>query len=156
MSDANYLASYQLPPHHHSPNPWAARAQYSRPLHHVLILKNSLLSSEANISDVMILTPQSYLQGSSNSSVSKESACTAGDLGSNIESGRSPGEGNGNPLQYSSPRALAPLPRHSTDPLSVEALFPSSAPFPKLHLPPLLLIMDSDFIFLGVKSGIRT
>ena len=34
-------------------------------------------------------------------SVSKESACRAGDLGSIPGSGRSPGEGNGNPLQYS-------------------------------------------------------
>ena len=32
---------------------------------------------------------------------SKESACNAGDSGSIPESGRSPGEGNGNPLQYS-------------------------------------------------------
>ena len=31
----------------------------------------------------------------------KESAHNAGDLGSIPESGRSPGEGNGNPLQYS-------------------------------------------------------
>ena len=31
----------------------------------------------------------------------KESACNAGDLGSIPESGRSSGEGNGNPLQYS-------------------------------------------------------
>ena len=30
---------------------------------------------------------------------SKESACTAGDLGSMLGSERSPGEGNGNPLQ---------------------------------------------------------
>ena len=35
------------------------------------------------------------------SSVSKESACNAGDLGSIPGSERSPGEGNGNPLQYS-------------------------------------------------------
>ena len=34
------------------------------------------------------------------SSVCKESACSAGDLGSIPGSGRSPGEGNGNPLQY--------------------------------------------------------
>ena len=33
--------------------------------------------------------------------VVKESACNAGDLGSIPGSGRSPGEGNGNPLQYS-------------------------------------------------------
>ena len=35
------------------------------------------------------------------SSVGKESACNAGDLGSIPGLGRSPGEGNGNPLQYS-------------------------------------------------------
>ena len=34
-------------------------------------------------------------------SVSKELSCSTGDLGSIPESGRSPGEGNGNPLQYS-------------------------------------------------------
>ena len=32
---------------------------------------------------------------------SKASACNAGDLGSIPGSGRSPGEGNSNPLQYS-------------------------------------------------------
>ena len=35
------------------------------------------------------------------SSVGKESPCNAGDLGSFSGSGRSPGEGNGNPLLYS-------------------------------------------------------
>jgi len=39
--------------------------------------------------------------GFPHSSVSKESACNAGDLGSIPGSGRSPGEGNGNPLHYS-------------------------------------------------------
>ena len=34
-------------------------------------------------------------------SVSKDSACNAGDLGSIPGSGRSSGEGHGNPLQYS-------------------------------------------------------
>ena len=34
-------------------------------------------------------------------SAGKESACNAGDPGLIPESGRSPGEGNGNPLQYS-------------------------------------------------------
>ena len=33
-------------------------------------------------------------------SASKESACNVGDLGSIPELGRSPAEGNGNPLQY--------------------------------------------------------
>ena len=31
----------------------------------------------------------------------KESACSAGDVGPTLGSGRSPGEGNGNPPQYS-------------------------------------------------------
>ena len=35
--------------------------------------------------------------------VSKKSACNAGDLGSIPGSRRSPGVGNGNPLQYSYP-----------------------------------------------------
>ena len=35
------------------------------------------------------------------SSVYKESACNAGDVGSTPGSGRSSGEGNGNPLKYS-------------------------------------------------------
>ena len=39
--------------------------------------------------------------GFPHSSVGKESACHAGDSGSIPGSGRAPGEGNGNPLQYS-------------------------------------------------------
>ena len=41
------------------------------------------------------------LQGFPGGSDGKESACSAGDLGSIPGLGRSPGEGNGNPLQYS-------------------------------------------------------
>ena len=40
-------------------------------------------------------------KGFPNSSVGKESACNVGDPGSIPGSGRSPGEGNGYPLQYS-------------------------------------------------------
>ena len=40
-------------------------------------------------------------KGLPGSSDSKESACNATDPGSIPGSGRSPGEGNGNPLQYS-------------------------------------------------------
>ena len=40
-------------------------------------------------------------QGFPGGSDGKASACSAGDLGSISESGRSPGEGNGYPLQYS-------------------------------------------------------
>ena len=39
--------------------------------------------------------------GYANDSTGKESACNTGDMGSIPESGRSPGEGNGNTLQYS-------------------------------------------------------
>ena len=39
--------------------------------------------------------------GSPGDSDSKELACNVGDLGSVLGSGRSPAEGNGNPLQYS-------------------------------------------------------
>ena len=42
--------------------------------------------------------PARGFPGSSNG---KESACNVGDLGSIPGLGRSPGEGNGNPLQYS-------------------------------------------------------
>ena len=42
-----------------------------------------------------------YETGFTDSSVGKESACNAGDPGSIPGPGRSPGEGNGNPLQYS-------------------------------------------------------
>ena len=41
------------------------------------------------------------IKGFPHSSVHKSSACNAGDLGSIPELGRSPGEVNGNPLQYS-------------------------------------------------------
>ena len=43
---------------------------------------------------------KSSLKGFPCSSVGKESACSAGDPGSIPGLGRSPGEGNGNPLQY--------------------------------------------------------
>ena len=41
------------------------------------------------------------LRGFPGGSASKESTCSAGDLGSIHELGSSPGEGNGYPLQYS-------------------------------------------------------
>ena len=43
----------------------------------------------------------SFIAGLSSSSEVKAPACNAGDLGSIPGSGRFPGEGNGNPLQYS-------------------------------------------------------
>ena len=49
----------------------------------------------------VIKTQSSLSLGFPCSSVGKESACSAGDLSSIPESGRSSGEENGNPLQYS-------------------------------------------------------
>ena len=48
-----------------------------------------------------ILTQINMSQGFPYGSASKESACNAGDLGSIPELGRSHGEGNSYPLQYS-------------------------------------------------------
>ena len=42
-----------------------------------------------------------YLWGYPDGSDGKESGCSAEDLGLILGSGRSPGEGNGSPLQYS-------------------------------------------------------
>ena len=49
-----------------------------------------------------VLEPRNRIQysGFPCSSLGKESACSAGDQGSIPGSGRYPGEGNGNPLQY--------------------------------------------------------
>ena len=47
----------------------------------------------------MVLFHQPFFPGGSES---KESTCKAGDLGSIPGLGRSPGEGHGNPLEYSS------------------------------------------------------
>ena len=48
-----------------------------------------------------LYTPISYLMGFPGDPEGKASACSAGDPGLIPRSGRSPGEGNGNPLQYS-------------------------------------------------------
>ena len=45
--------------------------------------------------------PLGYKLGFPGGSDSKASACSAGDLGSTPGSGRRPGRGHGNPLQYS-------------------------------------------------------
>ena len=47
-----------------------------------------------------IMNPEKGL-GFPGGSDGKAPACNVGDLGSNPESGKSPGEGNGKPLQYS-------------------------------------------------------
>ena len=51
--------------------------------------------------NLLILNHYAFHCGFPHSSVGKESACNAGNLGSAPGLGGSPGEGNGNPLQYS-------------------------------------------------------
>ena len=51
-----------------------------------------------NVEDILIHVHNEEFPGNS---VNKEYACSAGDQSSIPGSGRSPGEGNGNPLQYS-------------------------------------------------------
>ena len=48
-----------------------------------------------------MVLPYTKNRGFPGGSEVKASACNAGDVGLIPESGRSPGEGNGNPLQYS-------------------------------------------------------
>ena len=66
-----------------------------------LTLRTSLKALSSN---TLVLTFEFWedtIQGFPSGSVGKESAYNAGDLGSIPGLGRSPGEGNGNPLQYS-------------------------------------------------------
>ena len=63
-----------------------------------------MLTSIIGISTLVVLTVKGlalFLLGFPGGSAGKETACDARDLGSIPELGRSPGEGNGYPLQYS-------------------------------------------------------
>ena len=66
-----------------------------------LNLPISGISHKRNHAVFVLLWLASFSWGFPSSSVGKESACSARDPGSIAGSGRSPGEGNGNPLQYS-------------------------------------------------------
>ena len=68
----------------------------------VLAYSTSHCQSSPNLSKSGSLSFKCYYcMGFPGGSDGKESACNAGNLGSIPGSGRSPGEGNGNPLQYS-------------------------------------------------------
>ena len=51
----------------------------------------------------LFITKYGINLGFAGGSDGKESTCNVGDLGLNLGLGRSPGEGHGNPLQYSCP-----------------------------------------------------
>ena len=72
---------------------WFSKVNFDR-----LSLNVCILQSTKDIYIAYLLTQLGFPDGSDG----KESACKAGDLGLFPESGRSSGEGNGNPLQYSS------------------------------------------------------
>ena len=76
----------------------------SVPLNSKLKLKsswNAYCSCRGTIYIYMFVCVYIYIyMGFPHSSIGKESACNAGDPGSIPGSGRSPGEENGNPLQY--------------------------------------------------------
>ena len=63
--------------------------------------KFSSISVSNKISEKEIDSTYSSIMGVPGGSDGKASACNAGDLGLIPGSGRSPGEGNGNPLQHS-------------------------------------------------------
>ena len=70
----------------------------------VLLSKGKLwgdILEQGNIANRMVWTRVLCLSGFPGGSAGKESACDAGDLRSIPGSGRSPGEGNSYPLQYS-------------------------------------------------------
>ena len=65
-------------------------------------MSGSKHKSSSDIADITVLFKVLYCKmGFPGGSGSKEPACSVGDPGSILGSGRSPGEGNGNPLQYS-------------------------------------------------------
>ena len=93
--------------HHHHHN---RRHQHRHRHHHydhfrhpIITIVNAIFTT-VTIRQSLIVRP-----GFPCSSVSKESACNARDLGLIPGSGRSPGEGNGSPLQYSSLENLSNL-----------------------------------------------
>ena len=80
--------------------PWtvAHQALLSMGILQARILKWAVMMSSRGKVETML---HAFMCGFPGGSDGKESACDAGDLGSIPESGRTPGEGYGNPLQYS-------------------------------------------------------
>ena len=77
-----------------------AQAKCDKQKREIKMVENSYLFRYIKMSIKYILY---NILGFPCSSVGKESACNAGDSGSILGLGRSPGEGNGNPLQYFMP-----------------------------------------------------
>ena len=79
--------------------PWSHLGEWH---HHPLGPQSRmLLLSTPSPTSIQSPSPDKHVFSINNSWLGKESACSAGDPGSIPGSGGSPGEGNGNPLQYS-------------------------------------------------------
>ena len=79
-----------------------AKRPWTQPYYLAFINHGSEMIMQVKIQNLFFLTrPRSLTQDFPGGSDNKASACNAGDLGSIPGLGRSPGEGNSNPLQYS-------------------------------------------------------
>ena len=78
---------------------WADIIIWSHVEEHTALPKSSCVQQPKSYLNPILLG--FYRLGFPGGSEVKVSACNAGDLGSILGSGRSPGEGTGNPLQYS-------------------------------------------------------
>ena len=83
-------------------------------------------------------------------SVGKEYDCNAGDLGSIPGLGRSPGEGKGNPLQYSGLENSSPL-----SGLENSIVAKSWTRLSDFHILYLKLLWNIDYIFCAVLEKIK-
>ena len=82
----------------------------------------------------------------------KTSACNAGDLGSIPGSGRSPGEGNGNPLQYSC--LENPMDREAWK-TTVHGIAKNSDTTERLHSLATISVSSPDYSVFSWQAGAR-
>ena len=87
-------SSFHCPFGHQFPHMWFLLSSFPSSIH-------ALLHSRIYSKSLWLIHFTQQFMGFPGGSDGKESACNAGDLGSISGLGRSPGEGNGNPLQYS-------------------------------------------------------
>ena len=94
-----YKTKYALTLRAKNHAPWYLQKGTECSCPHKKLYKNVYSLFTHNCQNLTVITMSFW--GFPPSSVGKESVCNAGDMGSIPGSGRSPGEGNGNPLQYS-------------------------------------------------------